>query len=99
MIFRDDPALTGGPPLLHAVSLYDAFGLIGASLFVVSFAGTQIEKLDPHDWPSLTLNLVGAILVLVSLIHAFNLASFVLEVVWGLVALYGLIKFVLRRKR
>ncbi len=98
MIFRDDPALTGGPPLFHAISFYDALGLVGATLFVISFAGTQVERLDPHGWPSLTMNLVGAILVLISLTHAFNLASAVLEMVWGLVALYGLIKLIFRRR-
>ncbi len=82
----------------HAVTAYDALGLAGASLFVIAFAGTQLERLDPHGWPSLTLNLAGAILVLISLTRAFNLASAVLEVVWGLVALYGLIKLAFRRR-
>jgi hypothetical protein len=77
---------------------FDALGLVGATMFVVAFAGVQVEKLDPHGWPALTMNFVGAILVLISLAFAFNLASFVLESVWGLIALYGLIKLVLRRR-
>ena len=82
----------------HAVTPYDALGLVGAALFVISFAGNQLERLDPHGWPSLALNFVGAVLILISLSFSFNLASFVLESVWGLIALYGLIRYALRRK-
>ena len=81
------------------LSVFDVLGLAGATLFVVSFAGVQAEKLDAHGWPSLAMNFVGAILVLISLSFAFNLPSFVLESVWGLIALFGLIKLALRRKR
>ena len=84
---------------MQHVTPYDALGLAGAAMFLVSFAGVQIEKLDPHGWPSLTLNFVGAILILISLIYAFNLASFFLESAWGVIALYGLIKLVLRNRR
>jgi drug/metabolite transporter (DMT)-like permease len=86
-------AMAPTPP----ITAYDALGLVGAAMFVVAFAGVQIEKLDARGWPALALNFVGAILVLISLIHAFNLASFVLESVWGLVAAYGLLKLFLRR--
>ena len=81
------------------VTAYDALGLVGAALFVVAFAGVQVEKLDPRGAPALLMNFGGAVLVLISLIFAFNLASFVLESVWGLIALYGLIKLALRRRR
>jgi hypothetical protein len=80
------------------MTVYDALGLLGATLFVIAFAGVQVEKLDPHGWTSLAMNFVGAVLVLISLRFAFNLASFVLESVWGLIALFGLIKRAMRRK-
>ena len=79
-------------------NVYDALGLIGAALFVVAFAGMQTEKLDPHRPPALLMNLGGAVLILISLVHDFNLASFVLESVWGVIALYGLAKYLLKRR-
>jgi hypothetical protein len=82
-----------------SIDLFDALGLIGAALFVVAFAGMQIEKLDPHRPPALLMNLIGAVLILISLLHDFNLAAFVLETIWGLVATYGLVKYLLRRRR
>jgi hypothetical protein len=79
-------------------SLTDVLGLIGAALFLVAFAGVQAEKLDAHGVPALVMNLVGAVLVLISLVFAFNLPSFVLEACWGLVAAYGLVKRALRKR-
>lgn len=81
-----------------SLSLPDILGLLGATLFVVAFAGVQVERLDPHGAPALLMNLVGAVLVLISLAYDFNLPSFVLETVWGLVAAYGLIKLMRRRR-
>ncbi len=83
---------------LH-LSPADLLGLLGAALFLLAFAGVQVERLDPHGVPALTMNLAGAVLVLISLLYAFNLAAFVMESCWGLVAAYGLAKRVIRRRR
>ena len=77
---------------------YDVLGLAGAALFLVAFAGMHFDRLDPKRAPALLMNFVGAILILVSLAHSFNLAAFVLESIWGLVALYGLIRLLFRRR-
>jgi hypothetical protein len=81
------------------VSLYDALGLAGAVTFLAAFAGIQTGRLDPHGAPYLLMNFAGAVLVLLSLLFAFNLASFFLEVCWALVALYGLVRLALKRRR
>ena len=68
----------------------DAVGLVGSTLFVIAFIyANRAEVLDKRWFNA--LNLVGALLLLWSLWHRFNLAAFVLEVVWGLIALVGLI--------
>ena len=81
------------------LDLYDILGLTGAALFLAAFGGVQLEKLNPHRPPALLMNLTGAILILVSLAHDFNLAAFFLESVWGLISIYGLIKWAVRRRR
>ena len=73
-------------------------GLIGAGLFLAAYAGAQTGHLHPQRAPALLMNLVGAVLVLASMLEAFNLASFVLEAAWGLIAVYGLVKLALNRK-
>jgi hypothetical protein len=37
-------------------------------------------------------NTLGAIMILVSLLYAWNLASFVMEVIWFSISLFGMIK-------
>ena len=81
------------------MTFHDAIGLVGACLFLVAFAGMQFEKLDPHKPPALLMNFVGALLILWSLVKDFNLPAFFMESVWALVALYGLAKWALKRRR
>ena len=64
-------------------------GLIGSALFITGFAYANMAKtMDKVLFNA--LNLVGAILLLISLSVSFNLAATVLEVVWGLIAAFGL---------
>lgn len=72
------------------LDLIDAVGLAGSTLFVVAFIYANRAAVLDKRWFN-ALNLVGALLLLWSLWHRFNLAAFVLEVVWGAIALAGLI--------
>ena len=72
-------------------------GLFGSLLFIVAFAyanrAPQLDKLLFN-----ALNLAGAVLLLTSLAVHFNLAAFVLEVVWALIALLGLAQAIIARR-
>jgi hypothetical protein len=81
------------------VSLFDAAGLAGVALILAAYAGAQLRRLDPLKLPALLMNLIGASLILVSLAERFNLAAFVMEAAWALVALYGLARLALTRRR
>ena len=80
------------------MSLYDLAGVFGAFGILAAYAGVQLKRLDPHRPPALLLNLIGATLVLVSLIEDWNLAAFILEVAWIAIALHGLSALVFRRR-
>lgn len=84
--------------MIASLDLYDILGLSGAALFLVAYGGLQLNRLDPHKPRYLLMNLVGAILVLISLIHDFNLAAFALEAAWGVIAILGLIRYALARR-
>lgn len=72
------------------IDLIDAVGLLGSTLFVIAFIyANRADALDKRLFNA--LNLIGALLLLWSLWHRFNLAAFVLEVVWAGIALVGLI--------
>lgn len=78
--------------------LADIVGLIGSALVVAAFAYSNLaERLDLLLFN--LLNLAGAALLVVSLTVHFNLASMVLEFVWMTIALFGLGRALLRRRR
>lgn len=70
----------------------DAIGLSGTFLVVLAFFLIQLDKIDPKAMHYNVLNLVGAILLLISLCVNFNLASFIIELFWIAASLIGLVK-------
>lgn len=79
------------------MNLTDAVGLAGVLLILVAYGGVQLHRLDPHAAPALLMNLIGAGLVLYSLLYARNLSAVLMEAAWGLIALYGLVRLAVRR--
>lgn len=81
------------------MGLGDIAGLLGAALILAAYAGVQAKRLDPHRAGALLLNFCGAGLIVASLAVRFNLAAFLLEAAWALIALAGLVKLTLQRLR
>ena len=69
--------------------LADIIGLTGSALFIAAFAYANVAKQLNKVVFNLA-NLVGAILLLISLSVNFNLAAVVLEAAWGTIAAAGL---------
>lgn len=76
----------------------DIIGLIGSVLFIAGFAYANIAKILNQLWFN-AVNLVGAVLLLISLSVHFNLAAFVLEAAWGAIAALGLVRAIWLRRR
>ena len=68
----------------------DILGLIGSAIFLAAFAYANVSK-DLDKVVFNLANLVGAILLLISLSVTFNLPAFVLEAAWGTIAAVGLV--------
>ena len=69
--------------------LFDIIGMSGTLLVVGCFFLLQLKKITPTSLTYNLMNLVGAILLLVSLCYNFNLASFVIELFWIMASLIG----------
>jgi len=69
---------------------YDFVGNIGVVLILGSYFLLQIDKVNSKSVAYSVGNAIGAVLILVSLCFAFNLSSFVIEIFWLLISLYGL---------
>jgi hypothetical protein len=77
----------------------DAGGLVGVLMMLGAYAAAQLGRMDPVKVPSLLLNLGGSCLVILSLLRTFNLSAFLMEAAWALVAFFGLVRAILRRRR
>ncbi|MEM1409352.1 MAG: hypothetical protein AAGG79_01240 [Pseudomonadota bacterium] len=73
-------------------------GLVGVGLVLAAYFLLQTERLAPDELPYPSINLVGAVLILFSLTNTFNLASFVIEICWIAISLYGVTKALRRRE-
>ena len=72
--------------LIHGV------GTIGSALIILSYALCQFGKIDLQSNTANYINLVGALLLTVSLVYNFNLGSFIIEIFWIGIASYGIIR-------
>jgi paired small multidrug resistance pump len=72
---------------------HDAAGLGGVALVLVAYLLIQTRHLDARRPSYLILNGVGAILILLSLLYAFNLSAFVIQCAWIAISGYGLLRW------
>lgn len=80
-------------PVLHAI------GLLGPALFTYAYAMVALGRWQStHPWFHL-LNIFGSLCVLASLIVAWNLPLFLIEIAWAAIGIYGLLRPRLHRKR
>ena len=80
------------------IGIPDIIGLIGVALLISTYALLQFDRIDPKRfWYSFN-NMIVAILVTVSLLYNWNLASMVIEVFWFSLSVYGVYKFYKLRK-
>lgn len=79
------------------MTLPDLIGLTGVALILIAYFALQTERIQSEDWRFSAINGLGAILIMISLYFTFNLASFVIEIFWLMISLYGLWKAWRRR--
>jgi hypothetical protein len=84
--------------MIANLSWFDVVGFIGVLLIVVAYLLLQLDKLPSSSPKYSLLNAGGALLIIVSLIFAFNLSAFIMEVFWLLISLVGLWRSLFHRK-
>ena len=87
--------LSGGE--LRMDIAFNAIGLMGVALILLAYFLLQRDALTARCMAYLLLNLLGASLILVSLVRDWNLAAFVIEASWVAVSLYGIAKTIKQR--
>ncbi len=73
------------------MDIYQGIGFIGMAFVVFAYFLLQINKYTIKSLQYQLLNLIGAVLLLISLFVHFNLGSFIIEVFWIVITIYGII--------
>lgn len=81
------------------LSLTDLIGILGVTIIVITYILLQVEKMDAQNLSFSLLNAVGAFLIIVSLLFEWNLASFLMEFIWMMISLYGVLKYYRIKKK
>lgn len=75
------------------LSLTDLIGILGVIVIIIAYMLLQLEKMDAKDLSFSVLNTLGALLIIISLVYDWNLASFIMESTWMMISLYGIVKY------
>ncbi len=78
------------------LDLPNIIGLIGSVLMAAAFAYSNIAK-QPNFVLFNGANLVGALMLIASLTVHFNVAAMAMEVLWAIIAFFGLAKALRQR--
>jgi hypothetical protein len=81
------------------LSIYDLAGFLGAAIIVVAYLAMQQRWLNALDWRFSAANLLGSLLILISLWFEWNFPSVVIEIFWALISLMGLARSLAERRR
>ena len=77
----------------------DLIGTFGVSILLIAFVLNQRERMSEHSRGFLAMNLIGAALCATSAWMVKFYPFLVLETVWALVALWGLMRWSAQRQR
>lgn len=72
-------------------------GYIGVALVLYAYYLSQAGKVNAHSYFYALINIIAALCLLVSLYYHPNRPSIVIEVVWLMLSIYGLVR--VRRQR
>lgn len=78
-------------------SSYNVIGIIGVIFVLLAYLLLQIDKLQQDSIAYSAMNLVGSVLILISLCYTWNLASGMIEIAWLLISLFGVSKAIYMR--
>lgn len=78
--------------------LHNLVGNLGVLLIVGTYFLVQIGRMSATEAPYVASNGAGALFILYSLSFEFNLSAFLIEVIWLLISIIGLIRIWRRRQ-
>ena len=77
---------------------YDWLGSLGVLIIVAAYLWLQIRRIAGQNVVFSGANLLGSILILVSLYFNFNFSAVLIEIFWIVISLFGLVMGLRRLK-
>ena len=71
----------------------DFLGNVGVVLIIVAYLLLQLNRIGSNSLSYSLLNVLGAALIIVSLVFNFNLSAFIMETVWVVISLFGIYRY------
>ncbi|MEO6173422.1 MAG: hypothetical protein ABIP02_09930 [Arenimonas sp.] len=79
-------------------SMPDLLGFTGVFMVLVAYSFQQARRMDGNGLWYPLINLIGAILILISLTYKPNMPAIVMEAAWAVVSIIGIV-FAIRAKQ
>lgn len=80
------------------MDIFQWIGFVGTLFIAWAYFLLQMGKYTIDSLPYQLLNLMGAVLLIISLFVHFNFGSFVMEVFWIAITVYGIYKILKNKK-
>ena len=77
---------------IESISIYEGIGLLGAGSYMLGYALLQFGVIRGRSVAYILFNMAAAALVMVSLWHAFNISSFLIQMFFFVVSIFGLFR-------
>ena len=75
---------------MENLDLYNVIGLLGASLYLLSYFLLNTRKLSGDSVNYIAMNMVAAICVSISLVEYYNLPSLIIQASWIIISIIGI---------
>lgn len=74
------------------ITIFDISGLIGIACVLCTFFLVQANRMSANASNYQLWNMLGCVLILLSLYQDFNLPSVIIQIAWFFISLYGFLQ-------
>lgn len=77
---------------------HNFIGIFGVIIILIWYFLLQIEKCKATDLSFSLANAVGSICLLYSLMYDWNLPTVIIEIVWLMISIFGIVKYFIHKR-
>jgi len=77
----------------YGAFIFDSVGCTGTAIILITYFLNQCTLITTANLSYSILNLVGAIMILISLMSTWNLASVIMEIFWIAISIFGVFRW------